>query len=95
MEDLKTTIEEPEIGKAPCHDGIISEMIKYLGETGKQMLLKLLNKITRKNDIPSNWWKAIIMSLHIKGIEKECNNCKGISMLSIPEKVYKIILEKD
>lgn len=39
-------------GKAPAHDGITPEMIKYLGGIGRQLLLELLHKIIRNNEIP-------------------------------------------
>lgn len=61
---------KPKIGKATSYDRIISEMLIHLGETGTQMLLELLNKISRKNKIPLDCRTAIIVPLHKNGIKK-------------------------
>ena len=37
---------------------------------------------------PSNWSSAIIVAIHTKGSRKVCKNYKGISLLSIPGKVF-------
>lgn len=66
MRELKMAIMKLKIGKAPDHDGITPQMIKYLGKTGKQKWLELLNKITRTSEILSDWRIAIIMTLHKK-----------------------------
>ena len=47
----------------------------------------------RKRKIPDECKQVIIVTLHKgKGCKDECNNFKGISLLSVPEKVYGRVL---
>ena len=43
---------------------------------------------------PLEWRKAIIVPLHKKGSKLECQNYKGISLLSILGKVYARVLNE-
>ena len=40
-----------------------------------------------------DWQKALIVPIHKKGSRTKCENYRGISLLSIPDKVYASILE--
>ncbi len=45
--------------------------------------------------MPEDWRKAIIVPLYKgKGSREECNNYRGISLLSVPGKIYGRILNK-
>ena len=39
-------------------------------------------------EVPANWKKAIIVPIHNKGNKMICSKYRGISLLSIPNKVY-------
>ena len=41
----------------------------------------------------NDWKKAVIVPLHKKGSKMACSNYRGISLLSIPSKVYARILD--
>jgi len=41
----------------------------------------------------NDWKKGIIVPIHKKGSTMDCSNYRGISLLSIPGKVYARILE--
>ena len=41
-----------------------------------------------------DWQKAMIVPIHKKGSKTQCKNYRGISLLSIPGKVYASVLEK-
>ena len=41
-----------------------------------------------------DWRKALVVPVHKKGSKLQCKNYRGISLLSIPGKVYAKILEK-
>lgn len=45
-------------------------MLKCLGDTGKQILLELLNKVAKKYEIPLDWKTAIIIPLRKKEDKK-------------------------
>ena len=42
---------------------------------------------------PEDWQKAVIVAVHKKGSKKLCKNYRGISLLSIPGKVFAKILD--
>ncbi len=45
--------------------------------------------------MPEDWRKAIIVPLYKgKGKREECNNYRGISLLSVPGKIYERILNE-
>ncbi len=47
----------------------------------------------RQGEVPDQWKKAVIVPLHEgKGNKEECNNYRGISLLSMPGKIYGRIL---
>lgn len=80
-------------GKAPGHDNIKPEQLKYMGEEGEQILLKMLNKIWELGKIPTDWEKAVIFPIYKKGDNRNCSNYRGISLLCTAAKVYEAILE--
>ncbi len=45
--------------------------------------------------MPEDWRKAIIVLLNkAKGNREECNNYRGISLLSVPGKIYRRVLNE-
>lgn len=91
-QELNEAIKKLKNGKAPGHDKITSEMIKQLGQTGKGLLLQLLNKTWEEESIPQDWEIGIILPIFKKGDNKECKNYRGITLLSTVLKVYEQIL---
>ena len=47
----------------------------------------------RCGNVPRDWQKALIVPIRKKGSRTKCENYCGISLLSIPGKVYTSILE--
>lgn len=41
---MKTVLKKLKSGKSPGHDNIKADQLKYMGKTGEQMLLHLLNQ---------------------------------------------------
>ena len=46
-----------------------------------------------KGKATEDWQKAVIVAIHKKGSKKLCKNYRGISLLSIPGKVFAKILD--
>ena len=44
--------------------------------------------------VPTDWRKAQIVPVHKKGSRTQCKNYRGISLLSVPGKVYATVLDK-
>jgi Reverse transcriptase (RNA-dependent DNA polymerase) len=51
-------------------------------------------KIYRDEQIPDDWGKAIITPIYKKGDKSDCKNYRGISLLSVPGKVFTKVLQK-
>jgi hypothetical protein len=81
------------LGKAAGHDQIITEMIKYMGKTVEDLLLRIVQKAWNERKIVKDWEVAIIIPIFKKGSNRECKNHRGISLLSVPGKIYSRILE--
>jgi len=58
-------------------------------------LWKICNRALNEGNVPEDWKGAIIVPLYKgKGDRRECKNLRGISLLSVPGKVYGKILIK-
>ncbi len=81
--------------KAPVPDGITAETLKYGGEIVVDWMMWICNLAWEQSKVPEDWRKAIIVPLYKgKGNREECNNYKGISLLSVPGKIYGRILNE-
>ena len=53
----------------------------------------VFNVVWETGKAPEDWQKAVIVAIHKKGSKKLCKNYRGISLLSIPGKVFAKILD--
>lgn len=89
MEELSKAIDCLSSGKAPGKDCIPPEVLK----SGKPALLQQLHELLclcwEKGHIPQDMRDANIVTLYKnKGDRSDCNNYRGISLLSITGKVF-------
>ena len=89
MEELSKAINRLSCGKAPGSDGIPSEVLK----SGKPALLQPLHDLLchcwEQGYIPQDMRDANIVTLYKnKGDRSDCNNYRGISLLSIIGKAF-------
>ena len=68
-------------------------MIKNQGIEADKMLLSICQEAWKSKNVPDDWERGIIVPIHKKGSTMDCSNYRGISLLSIPGKVYARILE--
>jgi hypothetical protein len=78
--------------KSPPTDQIPTELIKARGETLCSEIQHTYFFIWNKEELPQQWKESIIMPIHKKGDETECNNYRGISLLSTAYKILSNIL---
>ena len=80
-------------GKASGVDEIKAEYLKSGGYVCAEWLVRLLNECLRTGRVPSEWKIGCIVPLYKgKGDPLECKNNRGISLLSVPGKLYGRIL---
>lgn len=75
-------------GKAPGVDNIPPEILKADPKATTEVLYHLLNKIWDMKVIPTEWKIGLMVTIPKRGNLSECNNWRGIMLLSIPSKVF-------
>ena len=82
-------------GKSGGIDGITAEILKADTPTTTKCLLKLFNMIWIGEEIPKDWNKGLIIKIVKKGDTTLCDNYRGITLLSVPSKIFtKIIIQR-
>ncbi|XP_054289682.1 uncharacterized protein LOC129004977 [Macrosteles quadrilineatus] len=93
--EVHEAIKQLSSNRAPGNDGIPVEIFKVGGKTLLINFHKLILEIWRKESMPDEWNEAVITPIHKKGDKTECNNYRGISLLSSAYKVLsKVILNR-
>ncbi len=69
-------------------DNIHAEMLKADLSTSTRVLTNLFHHIWDRDTIPEDWSKGLIVKLPKKGNPQVCDNWRGITLLSIPSKVF-------
>ncbi|KAI3362903.1 hypothetical protein L3Q82_011500, partial [Scortum barcoo] len=75
-------------GKAPGVDEIHPEYLKSLDVVGLSWLTHLCNIAWRLGTVPLEWQTGVVVPLFKKGDRRVCSNYRGITLLSLPGKVY-------
>ncbi|GFR62097.1 LINE-1 retrotransposable element ORF2 protein [Elysia marginata] len=76
-------------------DGIPGDAIKGSAESSAKALTGLFQRIWTTEVFPQEWKEGHIVKLPKKGNLQECGNHRGITLLSVPGKVFnRVILEK-
>ena len=79
--------------KAPGFDRITAEMLKAGGDKVVTLLTRQYNLLwTLKEEPPDDWSRILINAIFKKGSKLEVKNYKGISLLSVPGKVFTYVL---
>jgi hypothetical protein len=68
--------------KSPCSNHVPVELIQAGGEMLLSAIHKLVNSTWNKEELPNQWKESIIVPIHKKGDKTDCNNYRGISLLS-------------
>ena len=93
IEEVIAAIAKLKNGKAPGICGVSAEMLKAGGSAVAKWLHRIINLMWTTGEVPADWTKAVIVPIHKKGSKMICSNYRGISLLSIPCKVYTRILD--
>ncbi|KAK3557951.1 hypothetical protein QTP86_003867 [Hemibagrus guttatus] len=96
VESFITQAEVTELlgGKAPGVDEIRPEYLKSLDVVGLSWLTRLCNIAWRSGTVPLDWATGVVVPLFKKGDRRVCSNYRGITLLSLPGKVYSRVLER-
>lgn len=78
--------------KSAGENNITAEILKNGGETLIFRIWSLIKTIWEVERMPEKWNKAIIIPLHKKGAENDCNNYRGIALQDVTYKVLAKII---
>ena len=92
--EMATSIKGIKSGKAAGEDEIRPEMLKALTGEGILWLTRVCQVVWKFGKIPRDWQTGVIIPVFNKGDRKQCKNYRGISLLSLPGKVYAKCLER-
>jgi hypothetical protein len=92
VEEVTRAIKRLKNGKSAGIDGIQAELLKHGGDETTEKIQQLCNRIWETGEVPRDWKDGIIIPLPKKGDLKDCNNWRGITLLSVPGKVMASIL---
>jgi hypothetical protein len=74
--------------KSPGSDQLPAELIQAGGPILLSQIHKLVNSVWNKEELPDQWKESIIVPVHKKGDKTDCNNYRGISLLSTSYKIF-------
>ena len=86
--EIKKAILKLKRGKSPGIDSIHAEMLLADINLSTRVFTKLFHNIWNNNNIPEDWCKGLIVKLPKKGDLLNCDNWRGITLLSIPGKIF-------
>jgi hypothetical protein len=78
--------------KSPGSDQIPAELIQLRGEILLSEIHKLINSVWNKEELPVQWRESIIVPIQKQGNKTDCNNYRGISLLSTSYKIFPNVL---
>ena len=95
IEEIKRAIKQLRNGKSAGPDNIPAEALKSDPETIAKMLQPLFRKICEEEEIPRDWKEGYLVNIPKKGDLSNCANYRGITLLSVPGKVFnRVILNR-
>ncbi|TWW80203.1 R2 Retrovirus-related Pol polyprotein from type I retrotransposable element [Takifugu flavidus] len=94
FEDLLNPTNRPSSEEGPGVDEIRPEFLKALDVVGLSWLTRLCNIAWTSGAVPLDWQTGVVVPLFKKGDRRVCSNYRGITLLSLPGKVYSGVLER-
>ena len=93
--EIKKAITLMKNRKAAGPDDIPAEALKADLDISVEILYHLFEKIWEREEIPTDWKEGYLIKIPKKGDLSNCNNYRGITLLSVPGKVFnRILLER-
>ena len=81
-------------GKASGLDGVSADMLKAEETMTPKLLRDILGNIWISEVTPASWTTGLIVKLPKKGDLSDCNNWRGITLLSITSKILSRFIHK-
>lgn len=86
-EEFERALEDLKSGKTAGIDNIPAELLKAMGQRGKQELYEICKEIYSKGDWPEEFTESIIVPIEKKKGAKECVDFRTISLVTHASKI--------
>lgn len=86
-EEIMAAIRSLKNRKAPGQDSLSAELFKADPEFAAQVLQPLFAAIWEEKLLPEDWAESIIVKILKKRSLSNCNNWRGLTLLSVPSKI--------
>ena len=90
--EIRTALRKMKTGKAGGKDEITAELLKADLNTTEKWLVKLFRTFWEQEKVPKTWKQGLIVKMPKKGDLTECGNLRGITLTSVPSKVFGRVL---
>lgn len=94
ISELNSVLDSLKNNKSPGTDGISYEFFKNLNEKGKSALLRILNKVMDKGEIPREWGEIKLTMIYKKDDPKDPDNYRGIALINSLAKILTYLITK-
>ena len=91
-EEITQALKQMKTGKAAGIDNIPPEVLKEGGAEIINQLHNIFNKIWASEIPPTEWKKGLLIKIPKSGDLSQCEKWRGITLLSVPSKVFTRIL---
>ena len=81
-EEVEIAVASLKKGKSAGVDNIPAELVQAGGETMKDVLTEICNRVWRTGEWPTPWTQSLIITLLKKGNLQLCQNYRTISLIS-------------
>jgi len=93
LTEVRKALGQLKDGKAPGVCGVYVEMLKAGGEATLRWLHTLICSVWNTGVIPTDWKRGLVVPIWKgKGNARECSNYRGVTLLSVPGKVFARVL---
>ena len=94
MEEIERALKKMKKGKAPGPSEMTCDILKEVGERGKEELAKVFRNISEKGEIPEEWNDSFTIPIYKgKGDALSCGKYRGVRLLEHGMKLWEKILE--
>ena len=92
LEEVQDIVQKLKNNRAAGFDEISAEVLKWGGDAVIEWLHQIIVAVWDSETAPSDWKKALIVPVFKSGDACVLDNYRGISLLSIPGKVYSMVI---
>jgi len=92
LSEVRAALKRIKRRKAAGPDGITPELLKYGGPVVERRLHELVKAVWECEQAPQEWKDALTVTLYKKKDPSLCDNYRGLSLLSVPGKIYSLLL---